>query len=171
MTDVRIWHAARDAYHCAFRILRLLSAKDSEIELERLRIFDMYLLFPSLLHRTAMPREVRSDFSRLGIERPEEKFIRLPSNAAIFQELRLYQNSAVGQLAARGLVGSAALKRGVATVEQAVIPKPLLSRIAQKNLSEEGLVGFLLGPFSSLPLRGTESIYRRAGLPTRVIPE
>jgi hypothetical protein len=171
MTDVRIWHAARDAYHCAFRILRLLSAKDREIEFERLRILDMYLLFPSLLHRTAMPREVRSEFSQLGIERPEEKFIRLPSNAAIFQELRLYQNSAVGQLAARGLVGSTGLKNGIATVDQTALPKPLLSRIAQKNSSEEGLVGFLLGSFSSLPLRGKESMYRRAGLPTRVFAE
>jgi hypothetical protein len=130
----------------------------------------MYLLFPPLLHRTAMPSEVRRQFNLLGIERPEQKFVRLPSNAAIFQQLRLYQNSAVGQLAARGLIIPAILKKGSAVVDRSAMPSTLQSRIAQKN-SSDGLVGFLLGPFSSLPLRGGESMYRRAGIPRRAIAE
>jgi hypothetical protein len=171
MSDVRIWHASRDAYHCAFRFLRLLIAKRGEIEFERLRILDMYLLFPSLLHRTAMQRGIRDEFLQLGIERPERKFIRLPSNAAVFQELRLYQNSAMGQLAARGLIAPATLKKGIAAVDQDIVPEVLLNRVARKNSSEENLVRFLLGPFSSQPLRGRESIYRKAGLPSRAFAE
>jgi hypothetical protein len=171
MNDLRIWHASRDAYHCAFRFLRLLVARSDELEFERLRILDMYLLFPALLHRTAMQRSVRDEFVRLGIEKPERIFVRLPSNAAIFQELRLYQNSAVGQLAARGLLVPAAMKKGVASIDQGILPAELLGRIFAKNTSDEGLVKFLLGPFSSQPLRGRESFYRKAGLPTRTFAE
>jgi hypothetical protein len=171
MNDLRIWHASRDAYHCAFRFLRILVARGDDMEFERLRILDMYLLFPSLLHRTAMQRNVRDEFKRLGIERPEHIFIRLPSNAAVFQELRLYQNSAAGQLAARGLIAPAALKKGVALVDRDTLPAVLQDRIAGKNGSEESFIRFLLGPFSSQPLRGRESFYRKAGLPTRAFAE
>jgi hypothetical protein len=152
-------------------MLRLLLAKEHIIEIERLRILDMYLLFPSLLHRTSMTREVRDDFIQLDIEKPEQKFVRLPSNAAVFQELRIYQNSAVGQLAARGLVQASALRKGNATVDRSVVPRVLRDRVAAKNSAQSALVEFLLGPLSILPLRGRESMYRRAGLPTRVIAE
>ena len=41
----RIWHSSRDAYHCAFRLLRLLHAADkNQLELERLRALDLLLL-------------------------------------------------------------------------------------------------------------------------------
>jgi hypothetical protein len=171
MTDLRIWHSSRDAYHCAFRILRLLLAQERSIQVERLRMLDMYLLFPALLHRTSMTREVRSGFNQLDIERPEQAFIRLPSNAAVFQELRIYQNSAIGQLAARGLVLPSVLKKGKAIVEKAAVPAALRDRIVQKNLVESRLIEFLIGPFSELPLRGVQNMYRRAGLPARVIAE
>jgi hypothetical protein len=152
-------------------MLRLLLAHKRDVEFERLRILDMYLLFPSLLHRTSMTRDMRSEFTRLHIPKPEEKFVRLPSNAAVFQELRIYQTSAVGQLAARGLIVPEALKRGLAIVDERMVPSELFARIMTKNSSEDGLIRFLEGPFSSLSLRGTESMYRRAGLPIRVLAE
>jgi hypothetical protein len=171
MSNLRIWHPSRDAYHCAFRMLRLLIASGRRIELERLRILDMYLLFPPLLHRTSMTREIKSQFTELGIEKPDRMFIRLPSNAAVFQELLLYQNSAIGQLAARGLFSSSDLKKGAAVLEERALPSVLRDRVVRKNSSENGLVEFLVGAFSALPLRGVESVYRRAGLPTRVVAE
>lgn len=118
-----------------------------------------------------MTKDLKDKFRELKLEKPEQKFIRLPSNAAVFQELRIYQNSALSQLAARGLVASAALKKGLAKVDKSAIPKVLLSKIEVKNSSEHSLIEFLLGPFSVLPLRGRESLYRRAGLPTRSIAE
>lgn len=171
MSEIRIWHASRDAYHCAFRILRLLVAAADKIELERLRILDMYLLFPALLHRASMPRSVKNAFGTIDVEKPDEKFIRLPSSASVFQDLRLYQNSAVGQLAARNLLDPGALKKGAAVLTPDSMPLDLLARVQSKNAADQSLISFLLGPFATQPLRGTESIYKRSGLPTRVITE
>jgi hypothetical protein len=53
MTQLRIWHASRDPYHCAFRMLRILAAGASPMSIDRLRVLDMFLLYPPLLHRVS----------------------------------------------------------------------------------------------------------------------
>ena len=117
-----------------------------------------------------MPREIKNEFRELGIRRPDEVFISLPSPATVFQGLRIYQNSAVAQLAARGIIEPVILKNGVASVIKESIPSDLREQVEKKNSGDNGLTAFLTGPFSMIPLRGAESIYRRAGLPSRKMP-
>ena len=169
MDDLRIWHVSRDPYHCAFRLLRLLVAKDESLDVERLRILDMFLMYPSLLYRSSMPRAVKDSFRELGIKKPEDIFIRLPSPASVFQDLRLYQNSAITQLVARGLIDAEAFKQSIMKLLAKEVPAELLQRAIEKNHKDRGLTSFLVGPFSTISLRGPESIYRKAGLPTRAI--
>jgi len=169
MANLRVWHSSRDAYHCAFRLIRLVAASKAPLELERARILDMFLLYPALLHRTSMPQEVKTDFRALGIARPEKIFMRLPSSAAVFQDLRIYQNSALAQLIARGLVPTDQLKQGVLAIDLANLPEELSARATARNDSDAGVTGFLVGPFSTIPLQGANSVYRKAGLPARAI--
>jgi hypothetical protein len=170
MVNLRLWHASRDPYHCAFRLLRLMTAKNAVMEVERFRVLDMFLLYPSLLHKSSMPREVRAEFMKLKISTLDRTFLQLPSAASIFQDLRLYQNSAIAQLAARGIVDADALKRRSLAVIEQNVPSEMMGRARTRNTEGEGLASFLVGPFSNIPLRGTESIYRKAGLPSRGIP-
>lgn len=168
MTSARIWHPSRDPYHCAFRIVRLLEAsQDRVLELERARVLDMFLLFPALLHRTSMTDPVRRRFRELAIEKPEKQFIHLPSAAAVFQDLRVYQNSAITQMAARGLLSPSGLRNGSLNAEG--VPEVIRHKAVHRNETDGGLTAFLTGTFSLLPTRGAESIYRRAGLPSRNI--
>jgi hypothetical protein len=169
MSKIRVWHSSRDAYHCTFRFIRLLIAKKAGLEIERLRILDMFLLFPPLLHRISMPQDVKATFKSLNVDSPERIFINLPSPAAIFQDLRVYQNSAVAQIIARGLLGSEVFKQGVIEVSDESFPKELYQRAIMKNEIDGGLTKFLVGPFSEIPLRGSKSIYSRAGLPNRTL--
>lgn len=169
MSSFRVWHPSRDAYHCAFRFLRLLVANDAALDVERLRILDMFLLYPSLLHRTSMPQDTKKSFRALEIPAPEKIFLRLPSPAAVFQDLRLYQNSAVAQLVARGLLSTSDLKTGLASPVRTGWPEALAERARRKNAEDGGLTGFLVGAFCEIPLKGRDGIYRKAGLPTRSI--
>lgn len=129
----------------------------------------MFVLYPPLLHRASMPQDIKRQFRELEIPRPEKIFLQLPSPAAVFQDLRLYQNSAIAQLAARGLITAGDLQEGLAAPPTEGWPASLTSRAVEKNAEDGGLTRFLVGPFSSIPLRGTDSIYRKAGLPTRAI--
>ena len=169
MNDVRVWHPSRDPYHCAFRLLRLLSASDNPIPVERLRVLDMYLLYPSLLHRALIPREMKRQLNELEITKPDKLFVRLPSAAAVFQDLRLYQNSAITQLGAKGILDRTEIAKGNARLNWDACPRTLLEQALRKNKINEGLMGFLVGPFATMPLRGSDSIYRKAGLPLRAI--
>ena len=169
MTNLRVWHASRDAYHCAFRLIRLVAANKAPLELERVRILDMFLLYPPLLHRSSMPQDVKTAFRTLDIPRPDKIFMRLPSAAAVFQDLRLYQNSAVAQLAARGLALPSDLQQGLLSIIEADLPDRLRERAEARNREDGGLTNFLVGPFSALPLRGVSSVYRKIGLPSRAL--
>ncbi|WP_018062481.1 ABC-three component system middle component 5 [Caulobacter sp. UNC279MFTsu5.1] len=169
MANLRVWHSSRDAYHCAFRLIRLVIANGAPLELERARILDMFLLYPPLLHRTSMPQEVKAAFRALDIPRPEKIFIRLPSPAAVFQDLRLYQNSAVAQLAARGLASPLQMQQGLLAIDLSLLPEQLKDRALERNSTDGGITNFLVKSFSTLPLRGANSVYRKAGLPTRAI--
>ena len=137
------------------------------MELERLRILDMFLLYPPLLHRTSMPSDTRKLFTSLGVQKPEKIFLQLPSAAAIFQDIRLYQNSAVAQLMARGLVSTRDLKQGLLGLVVDSLPGDLVERARERNAADGGVVRFLVGAYAGQPLRGSESIYRKAGLPSR----
>ncbi len=170
MSKVRIWHASRDAYHACFRLLRLFQAKAGlPIEIERIRVLDMLLLYPSLLHRTTMPMPIKTSFRDLGIPRPEQIFVQLPSNASIFQELRMYQNLAMSHFGARGMLDREELKRGFLGLVESALPQDLLERVIERNRQDKPLVNFLVGPFSEIPLRGTGSLYQNAKLPRRSV--
>jgi len=169
MNAPRVWHASRDAYHCTFRLTRLLLANGGKIELERARILDMYLLYPALLHKTSMPQAVRTSFLELAVPKPNQIFISLPSTASVFQDLRLYQNAAVTHLRARGLVNTQFLRRGILSMEADTAPAALVDGAQAKNDTDGGLTAFLTGPFSLIPLHGSDNIYKKAQLPSRAI--
>lgn len=165
---IRIWHAARDAYHCAFRFMRLLSVvADHTVEFERLRIFDLYLLFPPLLHNMSMPLPMKSEFRELQIPKMDQIFARLPSAASALQELQIYQTSAANYLAAKEILQRDPLRKGIASLSDRNIPAELAQRLEQRNSDETSLLNFLVTRIGQFPLSGTDNIYRRAALPSR----
>jgi hypothetical protein len=147
--------------------MRLLSAVPRALELERLRILDLYLLFPPLLHRASMPQAMKAKFRAIGILQPDEVFGRLPSTASAYQELRLYQTVAASYLAAKEILRNDLLHKGIALFDSRNVPEDLQAELKQRNAEQMTLVRFLLDEISQIPLTGNESIYRRAGLPSR----
>jgi hypothetical protein len=165
MAMIRIWHASRDPYHCAFRLVRLLlNSAGMRVAFERLRLLDLFLLFPVALHDVSMPKIVRDRFRDLEIPKAADLFVRLPGNAILAQDLRLYQTTAASQLAARGLLSTEPLEGGYAQLEIRCLPSDLLERANQKNAAEAGLIEFLTRDLDVIPLAGKDGLFRRAGV-------
>jgi hypothetical protein len=167
MTEIRVWHASRDAYHCAFRMMRILDAKGEALPIERLRVLDMYLLYPALLQRLSLPSEIKKSMRALKLPSDDKMFIRLPSTAAVWQDLQVYQAAALKQLGGRGLLKRDALRDHYAALSEENVPEPLRSRIVAENEEQSTLLNFLVNDVASLPTSGSDNVFKRAGLSAR----
>lgn len=110
----RLWYPQLDVYDAVRRIGGLLALWEgvSPPSAERMYIADFYLANPPLLHRTNMPREVRSEFNSLGIKRPNKAFISYPSAPVLFQKMSEVQRQAFRTLTGKGLIDLDALAKG-----------------------------------------------------------
>jgi hypothetical protein len=165
MARIRIWHTSRDPYHCAFRLIRLLlKSAGTRMALERLRLLDLFLLYPAVLYDVSMPRLVKDQFRDLNVPKAADSFVRLPGTAVLAQDLRLYQNAAASQLVARGLLSTEPLEGGHAQLVIPSLPNDLLMRATQKNAAEADLLEFLTSGLDVIPLTGKDGLFRRAGV-------
>lgn len=168
----RIWHPARDAYHCAFRLLRLLTAaEENSLELQRLRALDLLLLFPPYLHRMSMTQDLRRGFKDLKIPKAEDIFVRLPSPAVVFDDLQFYQTAAISHLVARGILQPKKLSSSsIAQLNVKAMPADLQIKIDARNVQEAALIAFLITRLAPLSLSGAEGLLRRLGLSPKQVP-
>ncbi|WDA35124.1 ABC-three component system middle component 5 [Sphingobium sp. YC-XJ3] len=167
MTDLRIWYAARDPYHCAFRMIRLLMWKGDGIPVDQLRVLDMLLMYPSLALRMKLPATVRENLRALRLPPVKDLFVSLPGTASIWQDLQLYQSAALKQLAGRSLLKRDALRDRYASLDQRNMPALLHDRASAENAAQAALMTFLITDVANLPANGSDNIFKRAGVSSR----
>jgi len=167
MSDYRVWYASRDPYHCMFRMIRLLEAKGGPIPVEQLRILDMFLMFPSLMHRVMLTAALRQQLRSLDIEPPTKTFVRLPGTASVWQDLQIYQLTALKRMAGLGVLKHEDLRDRDANLDRTQAPTELLRHAISLNEAAKPLMRFIVEDLGSLPVSGSEGLVRRAGLPSR----
>ncbi len=94
-----IYHPRNDTYNCCFRIISLLYIINKQnIEFERLRILDFYILFPHLAGDIKYPRiegAIKLKNTAKKLPHPYEK---LPNSKMLFSELGDYQSQSANIL-------------------------------------------------------------------------
>ena len=114
-----IYHPAYDAYHCIFRMIALIDHVN-EIEVDKARILDFYLIFPSLVEKIRMP------YNYSYIKKIAKKYsndYRNPISAiSTFRDLHQIQMAAIRCLAATGLIEIAVLDKGLIKRTEKEIP-------------------------------------------------
>lgn len=135
--------------------------------MERLRILDMYLLYPPLLHRLSLPTAIKEKFRELKIENPKTTFMKLPSNASIWQNLQVYQSASLKQLVGRGLLDQSAFQNKVARLLRDNLPTELAERVGVENAEDSKLISLLVEEMSVLSMTGSGGLIRRSGIPAR----
>jgi hypothetical protein len=167
MGDFRVWYASRDPYHCIFRMIRLMAAKGGPMPVEQLRILDMFLMFPTLLHRLSLPAEMKERFRAQRIPPPADIFVKLPGTASIWQDLQIYQSTALKRMTGLGLLKRDALRESYANLEIDIVPETILKQAVAQNETGVSLMRFLINDVSTLPMAGSNGLIKRAGLPSR----
>ena len=106
-----LYHPMLDPYHCALRILGLLSdAEMQQIEWDRLRLLDFLIAFPHTLKQMRLPSEFRS--RRAALRSVPEPYELLPNMTRLFYQVSEIQAARIRLLAAGELIGKDALEHG-----------------------------------------------------------
>lgn len=159
-----IYHPAFDAYHAAFRILRITEALPL-LESAKLRILDYYICFPAEVASIQLPQE-HSAIRKVA--RAIKNDYHGPVNPIrTFREMEPLQTAAARMLAASGVLDSKALESG--TVSRTKMKAPVNQGSADFGESKTAkdraaVVDYVLHKLSELPLSGSGGIKQRTGL-------
>jgi hypothetical protein len=158
-----LYHPFFDVRHCVFRMLRLLEAlAERDLEVQRLRIWDFYLLFPEALLRTTLPQ----GHSRLRklLRGHQNRYDVMPDAKRAFARLEPIQEAALQHLAAIQLVDVARLRDGFVQRTAEAIPEELANLIHLRNAESHELIEFLTTTFFALELYGPRGVRERSDL-------
>jgi hypothetical protein len=148
-----VYHPAFDIYNCAFRMLQLLSKmEESEIELDKLRIWDFYLTFPNEARRITFPRDL-SELKKIFKNKPDNPYEDLIDPKRIAERMKTYQLSALRYLASYGLIDSTLLSKNIIKRTDKLLPSELQEKLAETNTEKENIIKLVKG-FNFLALRG-----------------
>ncbi|RUT24845.1 hypothetical protein C0V97_14040 [Asaia sp. W19] len=148
-------------------MIRLLTWKHDKLPVAQLRLLDMLLMYPSLSLRMKLPSTVRDKLRALHLPPIKKLFISLPSTASIWQDLQLYQSTALKQLAGRSLLDRDALRDHYAALDSNQLPILLLNRVHAENAAQAALMKFLMNDIATISASGPDNIFKRAGVPVR----
>lgn len=156
-----IYHPAYDAYHCIFRMLALID-HISEVEIDKARILDFYLTFPSLVSEIRMPHNHRS-IKKIA-QNYSNNYRKPISIIATFRDMHQIQIAAIRCLAATGLIELTELDKGVIKRTKRDIPDGLLLSMRDFLNAKKDIYGFIISKLSKFHLTGKDGLKDRTRL-------
>ena len=153
-----VYHPAFDSYHCLFRSISILEVC-GKCEVERLRILDFCLAFPTTVAKFRLPPgRAAVKKAALGESNPYRDPI---SARAVFANLTTIQMAAFSCLTATGL---ATLESGVLARTQTELPEAIKVRCLSMKTQEHTFFNTLLSQLNALPLFGPDGLKARSEL-------
>ncbi|HEX3142502.1 MAG TPA: ABC-three component system middle component 5, partial [Pyrinomonadaceae bacterium] len=128
------YHPAFDSYHCAYRTLLIVrAAGEISLEIERVRIWDFYLVFPSETRKISFPRDLPL-FKKVLTQNSYEQ---VTDSHLIFARMKPFQLAAYRNLAAFGLIEHADLSKNRLVRTNKRLPRSLVARMDSIGEAEE----------------------------------
>ncbi|MGY3307555.1 hypothetical protein ACVW06_000580 [Pantoea ananatis] len=156
-----VYHPAYDAYHCLFRMMSIIERVD-EVEIDKLKMLDFYILFPSLLNLVRMPRQfikVKKDAERIRNEYHD------PLNPVVtFKDMKHIQEAAIKCMLAAGYIDAEFYGEGVVKRSSKIIPLNLKEKMDEFINDREPFSSFIIKKLSKFHLVGPDGLKSRTQL-------
>ncbi|QOV79865.1 hypothetical protein INS04_04770 [Enterobacter asburiae] len=156
-----VYHPAYDAYHCLFRMMAIIE-RTGEVEIDKLKILDFYVLFPFLLSNVKMPRQhvkIKQTAERIYNEYHD------PLNPEIiFKEMRHIQDAAIKCMLAAGYIGSDELNTGYVVRTDKELPQKLALEMKEFLDNKEPFSSFIIQSMAKFHLIGPDGLKSRTKL-------
>ena len=142
---------AFDPFHAIYRMLNILKRFDGNetIEVDRLRIYDFYLLFPFQANKTSLKITPYNSIS---------------NSRRIFERLRPCQMIALSHLASYGLIDPKMLLQQKVAVADADKMQQVMLQLDEMSPEESNVLSWLMLSFRNTPLNGVDGLKYRTKL-------
>ena len=142
---------AFDPFHAIYRMLNILKRFDGNemVEVDRLRIYDFYLLFPFQANKTSLKITPYNSIS---------------NSRRIFERLRPCQMIALSHLASYGLIDPKMLLQQKVAVADADKMRQVMSQLDEMPSEESNVLSWLMLSFRNTPLNGVDGLKYRTKL-------
>lgn len=163
-----MYNQAFDLYHTLFRMFHILNKFDvkEKVEVERLRIWDFYLLFPNKVHSI----HIRGDefqeakLQRKFIPKIDNPYNTISDGRKFLEKLRPYQIAALNYLASLGIIATENLSNQEVVLLNRERLNSILENIGKLNIQEKNTLSWLSINFKTFPLNGPKGLKDRIGL-------
>lgn len=163
-----IYNQAFDLYHAVYRMLQLLThfKKNEYVEVDRLRIWDFYLLFPNKIHEVKLKRD-EGDIRKIlksYIAKKENPYEIILENRKMFERIRPYQISALHCLASYGIIDKELLKDNRVTIISKELLQDYTNKFEELSSKEKNLISILTSHFYNMSMFGVDGLKDRTKL-------
>jgi hypothetical protein len=163
-----VYHQAFDLYHSVYRILQILSNFNRKdfVELDRLRIWDFYLLFPEKMSSIKLKKEEKDVRTIIKdyVTKKENPYELLSDNRKMFEKIKPYQLSALKSLASYGIIDKEYLQLNRVKVLSKDLIIEYLSKLQPLSAQELNAVKLLTSHFYSIAMFGKDGLKARTNL-------
>jgi hypothetical protein len=163
-----IYNQALDLYHTIFRLLHFLNKFENgtQIEIERIRIWDFYLLFPYKVHDIRLKKE-ESDIRKIRkeyIKDSKNPYERISQERKIFEKLKPYQMAAINCIASYGIIDKSSLSQERILIINKEIITEFVKNFEDLTPKEKNVIALMTSHFFQVTLFGTDGLKSRTNL-------
>lgn len=163
-----VYNQALDLYHTIFRLLHFLNKfeNNSIIEIERIRIWDFYLLFPSKIHEIRL-KQGESDIRQLRkqfIKDSKNPYEKISENRKIFEKIKPYQLAALNCIASYGIIDKSFLNQQRISIINKEVLSEFVKNFEDLPAKEKNVIALMTGHFNQISLFGTDGLKSRTNL-------
>ena len=156
-----IYHPYKDANHCAYRLLSILSACRVPVNLNYLHIADFYHLFPSQLkHIDKWPRKNSVIYN--AIQKIPESYEYIDNPRKIFFELKTIRANVLINLLSKNLIECTT--DNLITIKHQKLPLSLVKQIDNDEFRRSSEFQIITTKMKDLKLHGESGLKSKSGL-------
>lgn len=161
------YNPAFDLYHCIYRMAHIVEriGDDDCFEIDKVRIWDFYLLFPSKLYDISLKqneKDVRE--ARKMIEKTSNPYEYSGDNRKFFEWIKPFQVSALNCLVSYGILDKEEYLNNRVCVSNRRILDSFLQYAGKLSSSEINALSFLSFFSYNMPLSGVNGLKYRTDL-------
>lgn len=162
------YNPAFDLYHCIFRLAHIIQRMGLEesFEVDKVRIWDFYLLYPSKLYDLSLHRhekEIR-EARRRYVDRSKSPYEYRGDNRRLFDWIRPFQVSALNCLVSCGILSKEAYMHGQVAIADQTALDAFVAQTGGCSDREHNILSFLSLFSRQMSLSGHDGLKARTRL-------